>query len=41
MTDYRTEAVLNALTSLGVVLEPWQVEALDRLMVESGEADDE
>lgn len=41
MTDYRTDAILDALTSLGVVLDPWQVEALDRMMLESAEDDNE
>ena len=39
MTDYRTDAILDALTSLGVILEPWQVEALDRMVLESAEND--
>lgn len=30
MTDYRTLAIVDALTSMGVDLLPWQVEALDR-----------
>lgn len=33
MTDYRTLAIVDTLTALGVTLEPWQVEALDRLML--------
>ena len=33
MTDYRTLAIVDALTSLGVTLEQWQVEALDRMML--------
>lgn len=39
--DYRTLAIVNALTSLGVELLPWQVDALDRLVLLSADDEDE
>lgn len=41
MTDYRTLAIVDALTALGVVLEQWQVDALDRMMLASGDEEDQ
>lgn len=41
MTDYRTLAVVDALTALGVVLLPWQVAALDRMMLASADEEDQ
>lgn len=41
VTDYRTLAIVNALVSLGVELEDWQVEALDRMVLESADEEDE
>jgi hypothetical protein len=41
MTDYRTLAIVDALTSLGVELAPWQVEALDRMMLAEDDDDED
>lgn len=41
MTDYRTLAIVDALTALGVVLDDWQVEALDRMVLASAAEEDE
>ena len=40
MTDYRTLAIVNALASLGIEMLDWQVEALDRMMLESAAEDE-
>ena len=41
MATEETLAIVNALTALGVDLLPWQIEALDRMVLESAAADDE
>ena len=41
VSDYRTLAIVDALTSLGVTLDDWQVEALDRMMLASAAEDDD
>lgn len=40
VTDYRTLAIVNALASLGIEMLDWQVEALDRMMLESAAEDE-
>ena len=40
VSDYRTLAIVDALTSLGVTLDDWQVAALNRMMLASAAEDD-
>lgn len=38
--DYRTNAIVNALTSIGAELLPWQIDALDRLVLLSAKEEE-
>jgi hypothetical protein len=39
--DYRTEAIVDHLAALGVELEDWQVDALDRMMLAAAAEEEE